>query len=180
MSTKAQKISQQHDLEVSFAKAQAVILTEYRGFTVKELAAIRNQLRPQDVRYMVAKNTLIRRAADHLGFSDPGVMLDGPTALAFLNGSIPAPARIFLDLSRARKPMPIKGAIVSKRFMGPEVVAQFTTMPPLEVIHAQVVGGIAAPLSGLVGVLQASVASLGYLLQARITQLGSADGATPA
>lgn len=177
MTTRAKKDVQLAEITERLERAQAVVLTDYRGFTVKEIADVRNQLRPQQVQYMVAKNTLTRRAAASLGFGDPGTVLEGPTALAFLNGDLREAARTLVDLSRARKPLPIKALILGKQFADGAAVQQLATLPAREQLYAQVVGGIAGPLAGLVGVLHGTVASLAYLLQARAQQLGGAPEA---
>ncbi len=174
MTTRAKKSEQLATLTDALGRAQVVVLTDYRGFNVQELAQLRNELRPQQVQYMVAKNTLTRRAAQSVGLSDPGPVLEGPTALAFFWGDFQQPARKFLEMSRARKPLPIKAAIVGKQFTSPSAVEQLATMPPREQLYAQVVGGIAGPVVGLLGILQGTVAGLGYLLQARVQQLGGA------
>ncbi|MGI8916653.1 MAG: 50S ribosomal protein L10 [Chloroflexota bacterium] len=180
MTLRAKKTVQTSELTEALRQAQAVILTDYRGFTVAEMAQLRGQLRGQNVRYMVAKNTLTRRALQSAGMDDPGTVLEGPTALAFLMGDLQGPAKALLDLSRARKPLPIKAMFLGNRVSPPAAVEQLATLPSREQLYAQVVGGIAGPVVGLLSVLQGSVAGLAYVLQARVLQLGGApDGGTP-
>jgi large subunit ribosomal protein L10 len=177
---RAKKTVQTTDITEALRQAQAVILTDYRGFNVTELAQLRGQLRGQDVRYMVAKNTLTRRALQAAGMEDPGAVLEGPTALAFLMGDLQGPAKTLLDLSRARKPLPIKAMFLGKRVAPPAGVEQLATLPSREQLYARVVGGIAGPVVGLLSVLQGSVAGLAYVLQARVEQLGGAPPPEPA
>lgn len=174
MTLRAKKTLQTAELTTAFGRAQAVILTDYRGFTVAEMAQLRGQLRGQDVTYTVAKNTLTRRALAQAGIDDPGAVLEGPTALAFLMGDLQAPARALLDLSRARKPLPIKALYLGNRFSPADAVERLATLPSRDQLYAQVVGGVASPVVGLLSVLQGSVAGLAYLLQARVQQLGGA------
>lgn len=174
MTVRAKKQAQTTDLTEALRQAQAVILTDYRGFNVAELAQVRGQLRGQGVQYVVAKNTLTRRALQAAGMEDPGAVLEGPTALAFLMGDLQAPARTLLDLSRARKPLPIKAMFLGNRVSPPAAVERLATLPSREQLYAQVVGGVASPVVGLLSVLQASVAGLAYVLQARVDQLGGA------
>jgi large subunit ribosomal protein L10 len=177
---RAKKTVQTTELTEALGRAQAVILSDYRGFTVAELAQLRGQLRGQDVTYTVAKNTLTRRALQAAGMEDAGAVLEGPTALAFLMGDLQGPARTLLDLSRARKPLPIKAMFLGNRFSPASAVEQLATLPSREQLYAQVVGGIAGPVVGLLSVLQGSVAGLAYVLQARVQQLGGApEGSDP-
>src|SRR5690349_20314310 len=85
MTTRAKKDEQLAEITEELRKAQAVVLSDYRGFTVTELAQIRGELRPQQVRYMIVKNTLTRRAAQEVGLPEAGPLLEGPTALAFFH-----------------------------------------------------------------------------------------------
>jgi large subunit ribosomal protein L10 len=174
MTLRAKKTVQTTELTAAFRQAQAVVLTDYRGFSVAELAQVRGQLRGHEVKYTVAKNTLTRRALQAAGMEDPGTVLTGPTALAFLMGDLREPARTLFELSRARKPLPIKGVILGNRMSPPTAVEQLATMPSRDQLYATVVGGIAGPLVGLLSVLQGSVAGLAYVLQARVQQLGGA------
>lgn len=180
MTLRAKKTVQTSELTEALGRAQAVILTDYRGFSVAELAQLRGQLRGQEVTYTVAKNTLTRRALQAAGMEDAGTVLEGPTALAFLMGDLQGPAKTLLDLSRARKPLPIKAMYLGKRFSPASAVEQLATLPSREQLYAQVVGGIAGPVVGLLSVLQGSVAGLAYVLQARVQQLGGApEGGDP-
>lgn len=172
MTTRAKKDEQIAELSAAFRRAQAVVLTDYRGFTVSELAQVRNQLRPQQVVYTVAKNTLTRRALQAVGRDDPGTVLEGPTALAFLMADMQEPAKTLVGLSRARKPLPIKGMLLGNSVNPAAAVEQLASLPPREQLYAQVVGGIASPVVGLLSVLQSTVAGLAYVLQARVDQLG--------
>jgi len=95
-------------------------------------------------------------------------------------GDLQGPARTLLDLSRARKPLPIKAMFLGNRFSPASAVEQLATLPSREQLYAQVVGGIAGPVVGLLSVLQGSVAGLAYVLQARVQQLGGApEGSDP-
>ena len=179
MTLRAKKTAQTADLTTAFSRAQAVIMTDYRGFTVAELAQLRGQLRGQDVTYTVAKNTLTRLALAAAGMEDPGAALEGPTALAFLMGDLQGPAKTLLDLSRARKPLPIKAVFLGNQFNPAGAVERLATLPSRDQLYAQVVGGIASPVVGLLSVLQGSVASLAYVLQARVQQLGGTPDGGP-
>lgn len=179
MTLKAKKTAQTTDLMTSFGRAQAVILTDYRGFTVAELAQLRGQLRGQDVTYTVAKNTLTRRALAAAGMDDPGAVLKGPTALAFLMGDLRGPAKTLLDLSRARKPLPIKAVFLGNQLNPAGAIERLATLPSRDQLYAQVVGSIASPVVGLLSVLQGSVAGLAYVLQARLQQLGGTPDGSP-
>lgn len=175
MTTRAKKDVQLAEISEALRTAQAIVLTDYRGFSVAELADLRGQLRQEQVQYLVAKNTLTRRAVRQAGLPDAGQALEGPTALAFILGDLQGSARKLAELSRARKPLPIKAVMLGTQLSGPAALQQLATLPARDQLYAQVVGGIAGPVVGLLSVLQGAVTSLLYLLQARAQQLGDAS-----
>lgn len=146
--------------------SKAVVLADYRGLTMKDFNALRAKLRPENVVFTVVKNTLLRRAAEGTSLADIVQALEGPTAAAFGTGDSIAPARLLADYIReARSPMTIKSGVVEGVAYDAAQVAALAKLPPRDVLIAQVVGGLQAPISGLAGTLQTMLGSLVWTLQ---------------
>ena len=146
--------------------SKAVVLADYRGLTMKDFNALRAKLRPENVVFTVVKNTLLRRAAEGTSLADIVQALEGPTAAAFGTEDSIAPARLLADYIReARSPMTIKSGVVEGVAYDAAQVTALAKLPPREVLIAQVVGGLQAPISGLAGTLQTMLVSLVWTLQ---------------
>ncbi|MBI2866464.1 MAG: 50S ribosomal protein L10 [Chloroflexi bacterium] len=157
------------------AAAPVVIATGYRGMKVAELVQLRKQLRAQGLRYRTVKNTLARLAAEQVGKAELASLLRGPTALALGSADPVASARTLLEFIRSTKlPLEIYGGLIDGHRYSSEQIEAFATLPPREVLLGQVLGSLQAPLTGLLGVLSASIQNFLWLLQARVQQLGGA------
>src|SRR5262245_60018873 len=99
------------EIRSKLSDSDAAVLTEYRGLSVKELATLRGALRPAGTEYKVFKNTLARRAVEEAGLADLGLMLLGPTAIAFVNGDAAAAAKALRDFGRQYPALVLKGAL---------------------------------------------------------------------
>ncbi|MCL4545729.1 MAG: 50S ribosomal protein L10 [Chloroflexi bacterium] len=177
MTTREQKAEQIAELQALLRSAAAVAFTDYRGFTVAELREVRSQLRSHNVRFVVAKNTLTRLALQRNQQPINDGVLAGPTALAVFQEDLVGPAKALVDLNRARKPLGVKGLLLGQSFGGPEGLQKLASIPARDQLYGQVVGQVASPLTGLLGVLQGTVSGLVYVLQARTRQLESVSGA---
>lgn len=155
--------------------SQVSIWADYSGLSVSELSDLRSQLRKHGVKMHVAKNTLLRRAIEQVGLPIPEEYLVGPTALVHLGDTIAAPAKIVTDFARAHKQFEIKGGLTSGKILARAQVDGLARLQPREVLLAQVLAGMQAPISGLVNVLAGTFRGLLYALQARAEQL---EGAT--
>jgi large subunit ribosomal protein L10 len=171
MTSKEKKSVQIEDLTSRLHAASAVVFTDYRGFNVSELQEVRRRLREQSVHFVVMKNTLTQLALQKNGLPVDEGILSGPTALAVVGGDVVGAAKVLVDLSKARKPLPLKGLLLGGAFSSSRAVEVLAMTPPKEQLYAHVVGGIAAPLTGLLGVLQGSVRGLLHVLQGRVHQL---------
>lgn len=165
------------DLAQKFKDAQGVIITEYRGLNVAEISRLRGQLRPLGVRYQVVKNTLARRAAAEVGVDDLDGALTGPTALAFCQGDVVAGARALLDYARTSRVMTVTGGVLGSRVISANDVVELSRTPPREVLLARVLGGLQAPMAGIVSAVSGPMRGLLYALQARVKQLEEAGAA---
>ena len=148
-------------------QAAGLLLTDYRGLTVKQMSRLRQALRPQGASYRVVKNTLFRRALEACGQSDLGVLVEGPTAVAFLSGEPSAVVKELLAFAKASGDRPsLKGGLVEGRVLPSAEVAALATLPPREQLLAALLGLLQAPLANLVATLRAGPARLASLLQA--------------
>jgi len=159
-------------LSAKLQRATVAILADYRGLTVAEINALRRQLRPMGAEFHVAKNTLVRLAAQKAGLPPfETKLLTGPTAIAFCYQDFIAPAKALSDLARGSKVFSLKGGLMEGQFLSVAEVANLGNLPPKPVLIAQVIAGIQAPLASLLGVLQAPMRNLLYVLDERARQL---------
>lgn len=151
-------------LTEEFSGATASIVTDYRGLSVADLAAIRRSLRPQGVQYRVVKNRLAKIAADQAGRSELGALLDGPSAIAMGSGDEALVARALLDAIRPYRNLKVRGGMLREQRIEPEDVTRLATLPGREQLLAQLAGGVASPLTTMAGLLAAPLRNLGYAL----------------
>jgi large subunit ribosomal protein L10 len=155
-------------------RSQALIVTEYRGLTVKQLEALRRELRANDSELVIAKNTLIGRALTEVGMAAPRTLLSGPTAAAFVFGELAAPTKALLKYAKDTKIMVIRGGIMGQTSFDDAAVQALTELPNRQQLRAQVVGALQAPLAGLVNVLSGPIRGFLNVLSARIGELEKA------
>lgn len=164
-----EKIKRVEEITESLKQAKGVFLTDFSGLDVEEITQLRRNFRKADVSYMVVKNTLARRSCQEVGLDDMVPYLNGPTGLALANNDPVAPVRVIVDFVKEHKEKgkpEIKGAVVEGQVLTAAEAEAMKNIPPREVLIAQVVGGIAAPLNGLVGGLQGVIRNLVYTLDA--------------
>jgi large subunit ribosomal protein L10 len=150
------------ELREEIAGSQAAIVADYRGLTVGELATIRRALREQGIRYRVVKNRLARIAASEAGREELVELLNGPTGLAVGGADEVALARGFLDATRPYRTVAVRGAVIGGQRVDAQAVTRLASLPPREVMLAQLAGGMASPLAGLAAVISAPLRNLGY------------------
>jgi large subunit ribosomal protein L10 len=163
-------------LREEISRNRTMIVSEYRGLTVREIAEIRRALRKQDVTYRVVKNRLMRIAAqDTLGDAlDP--LLTGPTAIAFGNDEA-GTAKAVIDATRPYKIVKITGAMLGGKAIDADGVTRLATLPPREVLLARLAGAIQSPTATLASLLAANIRNLGYaLVQVREQKAADAAG----
>src|SRR5438552_822277 len=162
--------------------ADTLFVADYRGLTMPQIDALREKLIEHGARFTVVKNTLTRRAAEAAGTEALLALLDGPTAIAFIeaDGDMVAVAKALADSARTTKVLAIRGGILDGAPIGEEEVKNLATLPPLDVLRGQVLGAITAPLTTIVGLISAPVRDLLGLIDARIEQLGGLGDSAPA
>ena len=154
--------------------AETLIVADYRGLTNKQLEALRDELLNHGARFRIVKNTLTRRAAEQAGAEALLVMLEGPTAIAFIeaSGDPAAVAKTLAATGKATNVLALRGGILEGKQLSGEDVAELATLPPLDVLRGQLVGAIVAPLTQLVALVSAPLRDLHSVIDARIEQLG--------
>jgi len=159
-------------LEETFSRCSLGILTDYRGLTAHEMTSLRRKLEEAGIEYRVVKNTLARFAAERLGRTDLAATFEGPVALALGYGGIVEPARVLTDyINNSKSILTVKGGFLSDSLLTAEEVLTLAKLPSREVLLAKVFGAMQSPIVALVNCLNAPIAGLARLLQARITQL---------
>jgi large subunit ribosomal protein L10 len=156
------------------SRAKVTVLADYRGLSVSEITALRRRLRDANAEFHVAKNTMTRRAAERLGKSDLVPYLVGPTGLALGYGDEAALARAITEFARTSRILTVKAGMLGNRVLAAEEVSRLAELPGREQLLAQVVGGIQAPIAGLVNVLSGTLRGLVVVLEGRRQQLEGA------
>lgn len=159
------------DLEQRFRENTVILLTEYRGLKVSDLANLRRQLRDAGVDYRVAKNTLLAIAARGAGRPGMEKMLEGPTAVAFSSGDEIQAARTLADFARTSRILTLKGGMLGQQVISSEDVTQLATLPGRSQVQADLVGAVQAPLSSVYNVLNSALGSIVHALEEREKQL---------
>jgi large subunit ribosomal protein L10 len=155
-----------------------LIVADYRGLTMTQIDELRSELLKHGARFAVVKNTLTRRAAEAAGADLLLGLLDGPTAIAFLeaDGDPVAVAKALADAARTTRVLAVRGGILEGSELSSEDVANLATLPPADVLRAQLVGALAGSLTTVVGLFAAPMRDLVGVLQARIDQLEAQGG----
>jgi large subunit ribosomal protein L10 len=161
------------ELAAELGSAETLIVADYRGLTNKQLEALRDELIPHGGRFRIVKNTLTRRAAERAGADALLVMLEGPTAIAFIEsaGDPAAVAKALAKTAKDTNVLTLRGGILEGKTLSGEEVDRLATLPPLDVLRGQLVGAVVAPLTQLLGLVSAPLRDLHGLIEARIKQL---------
>ncbi len=161
------------ELAADLKDAETLIVADYRGLTNKQLESLRDDLLQHGARFRIVKNTLTRRAAAEAGADALLVMLEGPTAIAFIesSGDPAAVAKALATKAKETNVLTLRGGILEGKTLSGEEVDRLATLPPLDVLRGQLVGAIVAPLTQLVALVNAPLRNLHGLIDARIKQL---------
>ena len=164
-------------LREELANSRTMIVSEYRGLKVKEIAEIRRALAKQDVTYRVVKNRLLRIAATDQVAEALSPLLTGPTAIAFGNDEA-GTAKAVLDATKPyAKIVRITGGVLGDKAIDADGVTRLATLPSREILLAKLAGGMQAPVGTLAGLFAAPLRNLGYALSQVAEQKARADGA---
>jgi large subunit ribosomal protein L10 len=163
--------------------AETLIVADYRGLTNAQIDGLRTKLLEHGARFAVVKNTLTRRAAEAAGADALLALLEGPSAIAFVEsgGDPVAVAKALGDAARDTKILAIRGGVLEGAALSADEVESLAKLPPADVLRAQLVGAIVSPLTTVVLLLAAPIRDLVGLIDARIEQLQAQgdDSAAP-
>jgi large subunit ribosomal protein L10 len=167
------------ELTERLRSSDTLLVADYRGLTMPQIDALRSRLIESGATFSVVKNTLGRRAAEAAGAEALLTLLEGPSAIAFLeaDGDMVAAAKALADAARDSKILAIRGGVLQGRPLTGEEVETLAKLPPVDVLRGQVLGAIIAPLTALLGLVTAPLQNLHGLIDARIEQLGGVEAA---
>ena len=167
----SEKILQQkqevvNDIYEKLSTAKGVIFADYRGLTVEQDTALRSALRKSGVNYQVVKNTLTKLAVDKLGLEGLDEVLKGPTSIAYSPEDPVAPAKVMNEYAGKFDKLELKAGVVEGKIIDEKGIKSLADLPSREVLIAQVLGGLNAPITGFVNVLNANIRGLVIALNA--------------
>jgi large subunit ribosomal protein L10 len=144
--------------------AEAIFAIDYRGLSVKQAVALRSSLTEAGATFQVAKNTLTERAADKAGADSIKSLLEGPTALTFVNGDVAVAAKALATFRRQNGVLEFKGGTLGAEALSIDQIESIARLPARDVLQGQFVGVLASPITGLVRGLGALVGGLALQL----------------
>ena len=169
------------ELTERLRSTETLLVADYRGLTMPQIDELRSKLIEHGARFAVVKNTLTKRAAEAAGSDTLLALLEGPTAIAFLesDGDPVAVAKALVDAARDTRVLEIRGGMLEGRPIEAAEIESLAKLPPLDVLRGQVLATVIAPLTGIVALFTAPLQDLYGLIDARIEQL-EAQGDTSA
>jgi large subunit ribosomal protein L10 len=167
------------ELVEQLRSTETLIVADYRGLSVTDINKLRGELLEHGAKFTVVKNTLTRRAAEEAGADALLALLEGPTAIAFLeaDGDPVAVAKALSAAARETKVLEVRGGILDGQQIGEADVKSLATLPPTDVLRAQLVSAVSGPLLTIVGLFTAPLRDLVNVIDARIAQLEEQGGA---
>jgi large subunit ribosomal protein L10 len=161
------------ELAERLRSTSTLMVADYRGLSMPEIEELRARLVEAGARFTVVKNTLAKLAAEAAGTEQVLELIDGPTAIAFLegDGDPAAVAKVLNDTAKAHEVLVLRGGVLDGAVVGDEEIKRLATLPPTEVLRAQLAGAVVAPLTTVVGLFTAPLRDLVAVLNARIQQL---------
>jgi large subunit ribosomal protein L10 len=162
--TKRQAVA---ELAEMLRSSSAMAVADYRGLKVSEMQSVRRTLRDGGVQLIIAKNRLLKIAADEADRSELKPLLTGPTALATIDGDEVAMAKALAEALRPySRTVTVRGGLLGNRAIDASQLTRLATLPPREVLLGRIVGGMAAPLSGMANVLAGNLRAFANVLNA--------------
>ena len=166
------KVATIDEVKSRVAATSTAVVTEYRGLTVAQISTLRRQLRTLGADYKVFKNTLVRRAIAGTEVESLAEFLDGPTAIAFVDGDVSAVAKALRDFARETPKLIVKGGVVDGKPLSIKDLTALADLPSRDVLLAQIAGLLASPLRTMAGLLKAVPQNFAYGLSALIEAKG--------
>jgi large subunit ribosomal protein L10 len=157
------------------SRSKGLIMADFTGLNTAEMMKLRNKLREQETGFHVVKNSLVKLAMEQAGLPWEQELFDGPTAIGFCYEDVPGPAKVLVDFGVESRALSIRGGLLGDVPLDAARISDLAALPSGEVLIAEVVARISAPLFGLVNVLNAPLRDLANVLQARVRQLDEAE-----
>ena len=176
---KEQKAAAVEEIADGLSGAEAIFAVDYRGISVPQAAELRTKLAEADAVFSVVKNRLAKRAAEKAGAEGLDVLFVGPTALTLIKGDPVTAAKAISTFSREHDVLAYKGGIMDGAALDPDGFAAIARLPALDVLHGQLVGTVASPITGLAAGMSNLLSGLGRQL-AQLAEQGLVSGEEPA
>ncbi len=157
---------------------QAAILTHYRGLNVEQMNQLRRRLREEKIYYQVVKNTLIKLASKGTDLEKLSPYFEGPTALAISYGDPALLVKILTEFVKTQPALEIKVGLIQGEVIGTEEIKALATLPPRNVLLAQILGGIQTPGGQIVRAIMVAFQQVLGVLQSRVDQLSQSESGT--
>lgn len=170
-----QKAAVIEKISTELKQSSAVFAVDYRGISVSQVAELRTELRAADASFNVVKNTLTERAADSAGVTEIKELLSGPTALTFVRGDAALAAKAIARFKRENEILEFKGGMMDGAVVSVDEIMAISKLPARDVLYGQLVGMIAAPISGLVRSMNGLISGLAIQLR-QIADQGLVSG----
>lgn len=175
---RAEKVDNVTALEGDLARASVTVLAEYRGLTVTEMNRLRRAVREVDGRCRVAKNTLAKRSIAKSSYRAMEPMLRGPLAMIIGFGDPVALAKVAVKFADELPKLQLKGGVLDGALLPASEVKALATLPPREVVLAQLLGLLQAPASQLLRTLNEPGAQLARLVDALAKRAGGGEASS--
>jgi large subunit ribosomal protein L10 len=140
--------------------SRALIVTDYRGLNTSEITRLRRKVSESDARFVIIKNRLFRLAMQNVGLDIPEDFLDGPVAAGFCYGEVPPVAKALTEFAEDTEILVVRGGLLDDKFLSDAEIESLASLPPLEVVRAQLLGLFNAPASNIAGVMASSVSQV--------------------
>lgn len=169
------------ELAERLKSSETLLVADYRGLSMSEIDELRTRLLETGARFSVVKNTLTKRAAEEAGVQQLLELIDGPTAIAFIQpgGDPAAAAKALNDVARANDVLVIRGGLMEGDVLSDSDVRSLATLPPADVVRAQLASAVASPLTTVVALFTAPLRDFVNVIDARIKQLEEQGEAPP-
>jgi large subunit ribosomal protein L10 len=153
-------------LKEKIDSANIIVLSDFRGVSVKEITELRKKLHADESEYKIVKNSLLKRAVEEAGFTGLDEHLAGPTGMLLGYKDPVQPLKSLVEFAAETEKGEIKVGIFEKAVIDQKAIAEIAKLPPKEVLLAKVIGGFQSPIRGFVNVLQGTLRKLVYALNA--------------
>lgn len=151
----AKKAQQVAEVAEQFKNASSVVVVDYLGITVEQATNLRSELRKAGVQFAVVKNSILSRAAKEAGLEGMDDVFKGPSAVAFSNEDVVAPAKILADFAKKVEALEIKAGVVEGKVSSKEEIEALAKLPSREGLLSMLLSVLQAPVRNTALVIKA-------------------------